>query len=158
MDINPKATVLGCWSDDTTSNVTTMSNAKLSLLLRDNRWEDFHAKISPYFKDLLPLTDNWWKVLAEGIQKETGPRVYFSDILAIFDAFLPTMPDERSTKVVKLDIQADYANFISSITIPTLPALTSTSLTSQKHLLLSDGVGSMDNPPIKHFKNIQVVK
>ena len=104
------------------------------------------------------LSDNWWKVLAEGIQKEMGSRVYFSDILAIFDAFLPTMPDERSTKVVKLDIQADYANFISSITIPTLPASTSTSLTSQKHLLLSDRVGSIDNPSIKRFKNIQVVK
>ena len=97
-------------------------------------------------------------MLTEGIQKKMDPRVYFSDILAIFDAFLPMMPDERPTEVEKLGIQADYVNFISSITIPTISASTSTSSTSQKCLLLSDGVGSMDNPPIKHFKNIQVVK
>ena len=69
-------------------------------------------------------------MLTEGIQKEMDLRVYFSDILAIFDAFLPMMPDERSTEVEKLGIQADYANFISSITIPTLSASTSTSSTS----------------------------
>ncbi|KAN0078263.1 hypothetical protein V8E55_010320, partial [Tylopilus felleus] len=151
VDINPKVTVIGRCSDDTTTNLSAANDAKTSLLLGGNRWKDFHSQVSPYFRDLPSLMDRWRKVVAKG-QSEASSGVSFSDVLAIFDDFIPTMPNKKPAEVVKaiLSIQADNKDFISSSPSPDGGLM----LPSQKRPILSDRVRSMDNlpQPNKQFK------
>ncbi|KAG6377860.1 acetyl-CoA carboxylase [Boletus reticuloceps] len=84
--------------------LSRLSNYKLRPVFVETKQIHMY-QVSPYFKDLLPLTDKWSKVSRRG-SKARRAREY---VLTVFDEFIPTMPDEKPAEVANAiqSIQAD---------------------------------------------------
>ncbi|KAF8547104.1 hypothetical protein OG21DRAFT_1490499 [Imleria badia] len=115
----------------------------MAFLVSHTREDDLRNQISPYFRDLFDLVNDWWKVAVKNISRDQV--MTFSEVIPIFDWFLATMPDENPPEMAPSlqGLISDHMNLTSTITLPAVTLATPQPLTSQKHL--SDNVRSMDN-------------
>ena len=76
--------------------LATARDAKTSFWVATKCNMDFHEQVSPYFYDLLPLTDEWWTMIAK---MSIENHVTFQDILPTFNHFLAQMPNEKPAEI-----------------------------------------------------------
>lgn len=159
-DVDPQKMILGRWinNDDPSTALATAQDAKTSFLVAEKRNMDFHEQVSPYFRNLLPLMDEWQIMIAKNIQVSIENHITFQDVLPIFDHFLAQMPNEKPAEITNAvqGIRTNHTKLVKSIHLPNLmpdvPMLT----VPQKQL--SESVRSMDNPLLsgKHFRHTYV--
>ena len=155
-DIDPQKTILGHWinNDNPSTALVIACDAKTSFLVIEKHNMDFHEQVSPYFHDLLPLTDEWRTMIAKNIHPSIQNHVTFQDILPIFNRFLTQMPNEKLAEIMNAvqGIWTNHTKLVKLIHLPDLMPDIPMSMVPQKRL--SECVRSMDNPllPGKCFK------
>ena len=78
-DVDPQKTILGCWinNDNPSMALAIAHDAKTSFLVIEKRNMDFHEQVSPYFCNLLPLTDEWWTMIAKNMHPSIQNHITF---------------------------------------------------------------------------------
>ncbi|KIJ58038.1 hypothetical protein HYDPIDRAFT_34559 [Hydnomerulius pinastri MD-312] len=139
-DVSHEKTLLGLWSEEAASNLAIARS----------------TKVSPY-NDLLPLAHQWCKLLGPSVLCCTP--LLFSDVMALLDDLLASMPDEKPPEMTNTfqQIVAQHkalnSMFPIELTAGCFDADASPIMPCKR---LPDKVGSMDNPPLpnKRFKGV----
>ena len=95
-DFDFESSILGEWSEGAIENLRVARNSKVAFVLESSP-EVLEACVSPYFRDLIPLAQDWREAFRESYGSRDG--VDIDKLLEKTETFLSRMPPENPPEV-----------------------------------------------------------
>ena len=95
-DFDFESSILGEWSEGAIENLRVARNSKVAFVLESSP-EVLEACVSPYFRDLIPLAQDWREAFRESYGSRDG--VDIDKLLEKNETFLSRMPPENPPEV-----------------------------------------------------------
>ncbi|KAI6028108.1 hypothetical protein EDC04DRAFT_2605844 [Pisolithus marmoratus] len=96
-DFDFESSILNKWSEDAIQNPWNTQNSKFAFIVYDAHYP-LQKCMSPYFYNLIPLADDWWKIFQKGIMDRKAVNI--SSLLEVTKSFLSRMLPEDPPKIM----------------------------------------------------------
>ena len=138
-----ESSILAQWSKHTIYNLKVAKNTKIAFISSPNG-KALVDNISPYFKDLLPLAENWRQIFRTKWNAEK--RVDFDSLLQITNQFLETMTPEDLPDVTNECLSMEAEKEALCLPLPSPPV--KVDMVSGKKWVRDDNIRSMGDVPL----------
>jgi len=138
-----ESSILAQWSKHAIYNLEVAKNAKIAFISSPNG-KALVDNISPYFKDLLPLAENWRQIFRT--KRNTEKRVDFDSLLQITNQFLETMTPEDLPDVTNEHLSMEAEKEALCLPLPSPPV--KVDMVSGKKQVHDDNIRSMGDVPL----------
>ena len=138
-----KSSILAQWSEHAIYNLEVAKNVKIAFISSPNG-KALVDNISPYFKDLLPLAENWRQIFRTKWNSEK--RVDFDSLLQITNQFLETMMPEDLPNITNEHLSMEAEKEALRLPLPSPPV--KVDMVSGKKQVCDDNIHSMGDVPL----------